>query len=333
MRFRFAGGAAAVVVLSAWTSFAADVTGTYLVEANDSVALIQLVETSNGDLAGQFQMAAVGEDGRINSAFATITGIANAGSVSLSLTGTPAPLANLFGTADGQTLHLNGPAQFGALDFTRSDPSKFQEAYSVLQVHSERMLADIAAKQAQAKAEQVERDFMIELVKLLPEIDTFNASSGKRFDMIKAYGNKFASFTPKMAVALEREKGMAGIEQTSYQRGQIAYEIGQAQFEADSLHFNFTSQRDELREKIARLSQQIQPMDERCKLIAPPTHQNPAIVETSAGIEACRHLVDSEAAFRENVAAVFHALDDSESICQGEQRKQKAIVAEASRLN
>lgn len=330
MKLRIAAFTLAVITLCGWT-FDRNISGTYIATDRAGVAMLQLVESADGKLTGQFQAAALAPDGQLISRSLSVAGTANDGKMALTLS-EPGGSANLFGIQKGDILELNGAAEFGTMDFSASEPAKYQQAFQALQTQSQSILAQNAQNAAREKAAENERQFIAQLTAFLPEIETFNANQEKRLRQISALEQSFAAIVTRMSEYLDRERNLAGIRQASVERGQISVQVGQGSVAYEQAHVAADWDAAELQNRIKVLSAKESEAENRCRSIAPATAQNIAVTGSSGDMQACEKLFEAGAIFRNNVSVISQALDKVDEAYRENLERQKAIVAEADRI-
>lgn len=318
------------------TSEASDVTGTYVARFTNASKMLQLIQTPAGTLSGQYEEAVVSPQGELQEQSFVIDGAANGNKITLTIKpGVLSTPVSMFGSVDGDTLVIDSGFSGGSAHsetYRRDDSHAFAVQVEALRGLSQRVQANIAAGQVRDTAAREEQGFITGLVALLKELESFNATADKRLGMIKASGDRYPATTAKMSTGLDYEKRIAGIQQASVKRTQIAVQLSQAEIQSETAHASLIMEEDQLSERIKSLGQRAQTAAMRCKLIDPALPQNVSIIETPDNIQRCQHLIDIEREFIKNARIDATAVRDLEAAYEDEEQKQKAIVAEAERI-
>jgi hypothetical protein len=318
------------------SSYAGDVTGTYVARFTNASKMLQLVQTPAGTLSGQYEEAIVNQQGELQEQSFAVDGAANGNKITITIRpGVLSTVVSMFGSLDGDTLVIDSGFSDGSAHsetYKRDDSRAFAVQVEALRGLSQKVQTGIATAQAQDKAAREEQAFMTGLVALLRDLESFNATAEERLGMIKASGDRYPATTEKMSAALDYEKRIAGIQQASLKRSQIAVQLSQAEVQSETAHTSLRLEEDQLSDRIKGLGQRAQTAVMRCKLIDPALPSNVSIVETPNNIEHCRHLIDVERDFINNARMEATAVGDLEARYAAEERKEKAIVAEAEHI-
>jgi hypothetical protein len=316
---------------------AQNVTGTYIARFSNAAKLIQVVQTASGELTGQYEEAVLsGADGTLSEQTFPVTGAANGNTITISIkTGILSSPTTAFGTVDGDRLTVNAGFSGGkpqSETYVRADAHEFEADVAALNTESRKIQTAIATVKAKQQADQAEREFMADLVKMLTEIDAFNAGQDKRISLISAAQQHFRTITAKMNQYLDQERQLVAVRQAEVKRAQISVSISQGAVATEQANNEASAATDNLRDRMKTLWGRVDKAGWRCRLIAPAMPQNIAIVETPIGVQACNHLFEVEKPFVENVKSASNALDELKATYREELAKQNNIVAESNRI-
>jgi hypothetical protein len=225
---------------------AAGVSGTYVGIAPNSAVLLQLVQTEGRNLVGRFEQYYVAPRGtQVQITNGSVIGAAGGHTVVLQI-----KLAEAFGDTipasgdlKGDTLDLSGGRMGSTFDLhlVRSNVEAFQSQL--------RRLDTLASVQAQMQASAAATKKRLKQLREGREnvesatvaLGKFDAGTPGMLHVVAAITARFPHITRVMRRLLARE-GSIPFPSGQYQRGQVAYAIGQGVYQSGAAHFQLGQQ-------------------------------------------------------------------------------------------
>jgi hypothetical protein len=244
------------------------------------------------------------------------------------------------GTITGSTLRLTGGG-FGsnlALDLVKSDEADFQSEADALTHESEQKIAETKAAEAARAAEaqaaeaaraqeeearrraQAEADRLQALQNVTKQLLSFTGHADVLFPKFVSTEQRYRSITDAMRRALSREQSIRRGSDTSYARGQIAYDIGQAGYQSGQIHYDFQSFKQDFQNALAPLASSLADAIKSCDVHARDAN------ESASEKAACRDLTDAAEKFGTDVDALRQRFIDTEAVWQNERAQQEQII-------
>lgn len=314
-----------------------DVSGKYIAKFTNGVYWLQLVQTPDGHLTGQFETLILGTDGKVEYNNLSVTGAADGDNVSLSLK----PISFLpftvivSGTFYGNRLALTGGftgAQPTTAVMVRSDVSDYQAQVNSLNAQSRSILTAKATAEAREAAAKEERDFIAGLDRLVGRMERFNAAADTHLGKLPAAEHRYQAITFKMGEYLNRERQLAGNQGTSMKRGQISFAISRGSFATDQVHAEVQSVQWNFQANAQPLMKLVTESEQSCHRAHRSTADNPVSPDAEAWNSACLKLLDADASYRQKFDAMAHILAHLEEVYQQERKNQNRLVRESQQI-
>lgn len=314
-----------------------DVSGKYIAKFTNGVYWLQLVQTPDGHLTGQFETLALGADGKVKYNNLSVTGAADGDNVSMSLK----PISFLpftvtaSGALNGDKLTLTGGFTGGqpiTVVLVRADVSDYQAQVNALNSQSRSILAAKAAAEARKKTAQKERDFIAGLDQLVSRMEHFNAAADVRLDKLPAAEQRYQAITFKMREYLNRERQLVGNPNASVARGEISVAISEGAVTADEVHTEVQSVQWDFQANAQPLMKQVTAAEQSCHRAHRSTADNPVPPEAEAWNSACLRLLDADSLYRKKFDALAHLLARLEEVYQQERKNQDQLVRASQQI-
>lgn len=236
------------VFLALMTSVACadSLSGTYVGRGENSISLVQLVETNGGQLAGHFQYFEMQADGKMNVGNATLNGVRDGETVVVTMKsaqflsgGVP-----MSGTWQGGVLRLAGGGDRSsfALSLVRSDEAEFQAQVAALTRRAE-----------QISEARNRKEIIVRINELAQRMNTFAKENDGTLG------------------AFAHARSIHGDDQASVPRMQIYLAINQAAIEADQIHMAVQTASDRFNAQVNTLNQDHNALNQSCKTARPVT--------------------------------------------------------------
>ncbi|MGA8611665.1 MAG: hypothetical protein WB760_08075 [Xanthobacteraceae bacterium] len=302
-------------VVAAGPAYADDISGTYVGTGANSAFLIQIVETSGGQLTGRYEQTLLEPSGgKLDQTTFSMTGASNGQTIAVTMRGAQLLSGSITasGTIQGSLLHLSGSGTGGNVDLnlTKSDEITYKMQIAKLSLRGRQVI------ESAAKAELLAR-----LDKLTQDMATDSGAAEAQLDKFSPIEQRFRALTDMMDKALTRQRSIFGGSQAFLARGQIGVEINQGGVEAEQLH---VSLQDAGRDMAAKLQPLVSSAND---LIARCTSNE---MKSDAGYHAaCALLFKTGKTFQENVEKLRAAFDHAEKVWVEEHAKQLAIIRAA----
>ena len=302
-------------VVAAGPAYADDISGTYVGTGANSAFLIQIVETSGGQLTGRYEQTLLEPSGgKLDQTTFSMTGASNGQTIAVTMRGAQLLSGSITasGTIQGSLLHLSGSGTGGNVDLnlTKSDEITYKMQIAKLSLRG-RQVIEFAAK----------AELLARLDKLTQDMATDSGAAEAQLDKFSPIEQRFRALTEMMDKALTRQRSIFGGSQAFLARGQIGVEINQGGVEAEQLH---VSLQDAGRDMAAKLQPLVSSAND---LIARCTSNE---MKSDAGYHAaCALLFKTGKTFQENVEKLRAAFDHAEKVWVEEHAKQLAIIRAA----
>ena len=232
--------------ITAAVAHAADVSGTYVGNAPNSSVMLQLVQTHGGNVIGRFEQYYVAPGGtQVQITNASVTGAVGGHTVVLQI-----KLAEAFGGTipasgdlEGDTMDLSGGRMGSTFDFhlVRSSAQAFQgqlRRLDTLASIQAQMHASVAAEKERMKKQQEGQE---NVQASTARLEKFDAATPAELQRISAITARFPHITQVMRELLAREEAIP-FPSGQYQRGSVAYDVGEGSYQAGAAHFQLGQQ-------------------------------------------------------------------------------------------
>lgn len=338
MHFRFITifylAAASLLLSGCWRH---DVSGKYIAKFTNGVYWLQLVETPDKHLTGQFDTLVLGSDGKIVYSNLSVTGAADGGNISMLLK----PISFLpftvtaSGTLDGDQLTLTGGftgGQPSTVVLVRSDASEYQAQVRILNAQSQAILVAKADAEARTKAARQEQDAITELNQLVNQMKHFNAAVDTHLSRLLAAEQRYHAITFKMQENLKRQGQLVSNPDASFKRGEMSFAISQGAFTTDQIHNDVQAVQRDFRTNAEPLMKQVTQSEQACHRAHSSTAGKPIPPEAEAWNSACLKLLDAVTLYRQKFDTVARTLVHLEEVYQQERKNQEQLVRESQQV-
>ena len=306
---------------------ASSVTGTYVGNAPNSSVLLQLVQTQGGSVVGRFEQYYVAPRGKqVQIINGSVTGAAGGHTVVLRI-----KLAEAFGGTipasgdlEGDAMDLSGGSMGSTFDFhlVRSSAQAFQgqlQRLNMLASGNAAMQAAAAATKKRLKQLQEGRE---NVQSATAELERIDAATPAELGVIASITARFPHITHVMRRLLTREEAIP-LPSGQYQRGQVAYAIGEGLYQSGVAHFKLGQQEFRTGYEQGRIAP---PSPSTSVGRASAFCADPVQVKTPWCVKFDAVLARNTAARHE----LNNAIDQAESTYATEHAVQKRLVARAN---
>lgn len=314
---RFARWAAVVAIAVSAPAQAASISGTYVGKGPDMAVLLQLVETSDGQLTGRYQQVRLLPGPKIDQFNATVKGSVGGETVVLEVKPTEllAGTIVMSGTIASSGLRLTGGGNGITVDLPLSKASEVEFKNQVAAFNSQ--ISQItAARSLESDTKQLET--------VLKRMTAFSSRTDvelKKFPPIK---ERFQAQTRAMSTALTKQQSILQIDRTAVDRGQFNIAINQANVEFDQLRLSLQTARSDFEGKSGQLLQEAVSLHKKCQ--SPSDERESVTPSMEAWKSLCRQLPSVGKNFSLQLKRLIEAFGQAEAVWQEESRKQTLIV-------
>jgi hypothetical protein len=300
--------------------------------------MLQLVQTPDGHVTGQFTVVTADANGRITDGNASVTGAIDGQNITLELRPISfLPVATHYsGTVDSARIQLSGAVEGGQLNrmaLQRGQVSAFEAWSAQLRNHAHAHAQAHAAADRQAKIEAARRDLVARIDGLIRKMDSFGNTVARNINRYPATETRYRSITAKMNAYLDRERALARDPRAAVARSQIEVQISQgdvamsqSQVEFENFNIPLKQSNDAIRSELAQTEPECEPARE-------PTRKEPVSQSEMRVVSVCLRLLDATKAYRPSVDQIRKAYEQAQAVYSEEHRKQGGILAEANRIS
>ncbi|HZM02096.1 MAG TPA: hypothetical protein VFC44_03645 [Candidatus Saccharimonadales bacterium] len=307
---------------------------------------MQLVETPDSRLSGQFEASTIQADGKIQYENTSVAGAADGSNVSLIIPLGPLGSGVEFsGVLSWRGLTLTGGLSGGrssTFALRRGDLHEYQAALVALNKRSVTLLAAlkkaeenaaIAAQKAaiasaaaamREKALQDQQNFARYVGDLCDKMQKFEITGSVTLQKFPTISAKYRTITAKMDGYLQRDRKLAGNSRASYSRSQISFAMGNGIFATKQVHFDVQSLQGSF---VNDVEPQMQSVENAMRICGNTNVPVPVVTP------ACEHLQILYPAYSKAYHDVATGLADLENTYNTELQKQLGLKSEADRIN
>lgn len=310
-----------------------EVSGSYIAKFTNGIYWLQLVETPDRHLTGQFDTLVLGTDGKVAYDNLSVTGAADGDKISVLLK----PISLLpftvtaSGALDGDKLTLSGGftgGQPSTVVLVRTEASEYQAQVKAINTQSQRILAAKAEADARENAAQQKRNRIAKLGQLVSEMEHFSAVVNAQIK--KPWVEKrYHDITSRMQEYLKAQRQLVNNPGASFKRSQISYAIDQGVFATDQVHNGVQSDQGYFTANVEPLMKQATEAERGCELAHNPNSGNSASPEAEAENSACLRLLNAFPIFKRTYDAKAGHLSHLEEVYQ--QQKQLQLESQQAR--
>jgi hypothetical protein len=314
------GGGASMRVLSQWVimglvlagpAHAGGISGTYVGNGSNSAFFVQIVETAGGQLTGRYEQTVLTPDGKLNQLIASITGASDGQTVVVTIKPTELLSGGIAasGTVQGLLLHLSGGGDGSRIDINLSKSDETTYKTEVVGLRNRARAIDDA---------RTEADQLAHLNDLTDKLITSSVAADAQLGKFPPIEQRYRTITGLMNAGLTRQRSIYGGGQAFVARGQIGVAINQAGGEAEQLHVSLQTANQDIGEKIQPLIMDATDTYQRCK--------STEAEQRADWHTACLKFFDAARKFKQSVAALGRAFDQTEKTWMEERHKQEVII-------
>lgn len=287
------------------------VSGTYVGKGANSAFMVQLVETTGGQLTGRYEQTILKLDGKLEQTIASITGASDGQTVVVTIKTSDVLSASIMasGTIEGSKLHLSGGGNGSHLELnlSKSDEASYRTEVADL-LNQGRLI-----NEARIRADQLAR-----LNKLAQDTLAYSTAADAQLEKFPPIEQRYRTITGLMNAALARQRAIYGAGQASVARGQIGVAINQAAIEAEQLHGNLQS-------AYADIAAKIQPLV-KATIEFTPLCQSAEAQQRTDLQAACLQYFVAVKKFKPSMEALERSFNRTEKVWVEEHGKQDGII-------
>jgi len=298
-------------LLATTPAYADGISGTYVGKGSNGAFLIQIVETTGGQLTGRYEQTVLGPSGKLEQMIASITGASDGQTVVVTIK-RPELLSGTItasGTIQGEVLHLSGGGDGSRIDLNLS---KSDEATYKAQI------ANLSDQGRLINETRAQTDLLAHLNELTKNMLTYSTAADAQLAKFPPIEQRYRTITELMNAALVRQQSIYGSGQASVARSQVGIAITQAGIEAEQLHNSVQGANKDIGAKIQPLIKGAIDFNQRCQS---DIKEQPADLHA-----ACLKFIDAAKNFKQNLEALGRSFDQTEKIWVEERRKQERII-------
>lgn len=294
---------------------AASLSGTYVGNGPDVAILLQLVESSGGQLSGRYEQAKLVSGPKLERYSAIAKGNVDRGTVVLQWKSTEL-LSGTFsasGTTDDNSLKLSGLSDGVAfqLHLSRSTEEAFRSR-----------VAALMDRVNQAEQASFEADTLRRLTALMQTMQTVSSSIPNELKKFSPIERRFRDQTLLMATALRKQQAIARVDETAVMRGQVGVAINQAGVAFNQWHTELQASATQLQSKLEKLNKEAAELVDRCKKNSVTKRDK----SENAIASACAKVQPIEFEFASQLKELSSAYRSAEAVWLEENRKQQNII-------
>ncbi len=313
---RFVKWAVAIVIAGSVPAQAASISGTYVGKGPDMAVLLQLVETSDGQLTGRYQQVRLLAGPKIDQFNATVKGSVGGETVVLEVKPTELLAGTIImsGTIASSGLRLTGGGNGITVDLPLSKASE-AEFRNQVAAFSSQIFQITAARSLESDIKQLEA-----VLKRMTVFSSHVDTELKKFPPIR---ERFQAQTRAMSNALAKQQFAFQIGRTLVSRGQINVAINQANVEFEQMHVSLQTARADFESKSGQLLQEAVAFHKKCQ---DPSRLEKVAPSAEAWKSLCLKLPSVGRDFAPQLKRMVDAFGQTEAAWQEESRKQALIV-------
>ena len=294
----------------------ADISGTYVGSGTGLAVMMQIVETSGGNLIGRYDRVALQADGKIEETNATIAGAVNGETVVMTIK-TPELFASAIpvsGTFRDDVLHLAGGSNL-SLNLARGDDAMFR-VHVASMIELSRQITDASTRQEDTeKKAKLEADRLSLLQNLTKLLVTFSTEADTLLPKFGAAEQLYRTITERMRAGLAEQRSVDGGGQASVARIQISVTLNEAAIDAHQTHLNDQQSYRDFDLNAGQLSHEVANANTWCEGTIPLSFT-----------AVCPKFLEAQTSFAKRVSALRAAFAELETVWTTERREQEAIT-------
>jgi len=316
----------------------------YMATAPNGVYWLDLVQTPDHRLTGEFEEILLKPDGNIDYTKLSVTGAASGTDVSLALAATPLPFVAVTaaGTLGWGKLTLTAPfngREPGTVVFQRSDLQAHQRVVDTLNARSRAMLAEKAQLQARRDAEQREQlledreQVVIQQLTNLTESLRRAVAVPLQEDAFRAAEERYRAITLKLQDYLNREQRLANNPNAAVVRSQISVAINQGTIATEQAHMQIEGSERDAASKLAARENELQRAEQVCReQPAASSSSTESAGNATTRASACAAFYAVREQYRQKIAKLESRFRQMEAAYQHERAVQAQILRVSEQL-
>jgi hypothetical protein len=317
-------------------------TGTYVSKSENSIAMVDLVQSQNGVLTGRIEAIDVKPDGSVTDTGANLTGVRDGEAVSLSVNSNSilSQGKQVSATIDGSKLIITAAGSSAPLELQRTDMATFLKDSAALRARASKLGQETQAREQQAIQDRASRDAQIAnekrildqqqqllsgITDLNEAMDAFRPRAERIAKRSVAVAAGYDRMTSAMQELLGRQQAMANQERFSVQRGQIGVAITQRATATEQNHNEVESGSRDVANTLDRIEAGLNEALRRCR--------SPAASARRDLVEACLRLGSSASEHRLLASKMRSQLEGLEKQYRAISARQAQIQRSSEAIN
>jgi len=321
--------------------------GTYIGKSPTQAFLVQIVESSNGQLTGFYQQAQLTDDGVVQQENVPLAGARDGQTFTATLN--PGGLAHFFGdslslsgTYSGSTITLVGANENSNINVSLAlgSVADYQNDVAALNAQSQLIQKEKAAAQMQQQQEQAQQaaeeeaaeaaaDLVTKIDNDLKVIQTVPLTVSQRIAQLDRQAQAIRDATSRMQAALEHEQELGG--RNTYEGasipGDISYANSSESYDISSLRYHLQAiEQNGLPSFLQKVEEHIT----TCQGLGATESNDSSFSGPPAELQACLQLESAEPNLKVETSQLLDSYQDVFSTWAVEDAKQQAIIQQAS---
>ncbi len=310
------GGFLLIAAFITWHSLR--ITGTYVAKADNAAILLQLVESNDGKLEGQYQSLFINDDGSLKSEAYSVSGDVDGWDISLSLKemGFLPVTETVSGKFNGFALTLafvSNKGQPFVQNFSTSNISEFQNWSNELRKKSQSILATKVMAEHQVRLEQQRRSFVSATDALVHQMQDVGTHIDATLKTLPQGNARYRAITSKVQAYYERARSLSG-DRYALPRNQILVAMNQGLVATNQVDVEVQSIHSSYAARVNPLLDQLSQAERSCPALEPTINV------------ACQKLADAGNTFKSKVGAFSAMLKQLENAYHSELAAQQAMI-------
>lgn len=295
------------------------ISGQYVYSTDSETGLMQLVETPDKKISGQFDITRLTDKGKIETRQFQVEGATDNSIVTL----TTKPNTFLDGTI-GFTGRVEGnkirfTSSGSTFLVTKKNSKEYEEAVTALEVASKTKLEEIALAKQQGERKRQTAAYIAALANMSERLRTATAAVSQHVDAVSQANSSYPKISAKMETILQEKRR----ETDSYRRSQKDYALSQGTYSFDQITWKVEQSDDFAKDQSSKYNTKVLTAIQSCG--AAPAE----MIEIKA---ACDDLKISAAPFKAKLDELSGLLKKAKSTYEIEGARQKTIIAEADKI-
>lgn len=295
------------------------ISGQYVFADDDEAVLLQLVETPDKKLSGQFDITTLNDKGKIESRQMQVEG-ATGGNI-VTLTTKPSSFFDgkigFTGKVEGSKISFTSSG--ASFEVTKQNSKVYQKAVSALEDTSKAQLQKIALAKEQEEKQRQTANYVAQLNDMSMRLREETKAVSQHIEAVKKADAAYPAISAKMSQILQAKR----TEPDSYKRNQMDYQLNQGTYSTNQVTWQFENSADFAEDQTAKYVAKVAPAIESCLSVP---------LEIAELRSACDNLNASAPPFKARIDELLGLVKKTKATYEAESARQKAIITEADKI-